>query len=179
MPTRLDSLAAHLSAKQTALLGLCGGLISAVGCLAELPLHAAKLHHPNTAFWLWAATGFALMLLGFAIAMFARSELESGIANDRWPDTEVESLRNLVRAPVAMAIPFALFIAMVGLILISRRNTPIFWACFILIQTFTQLSYATRRPPETPSRWLSTSTARWPDEISSLAPIQSQHWGNR
>ncbi len=183
MPTRLarltDRLAAHLSAKQTAAVCLCGGLISATGCLAELLMRSAKPHHPNTAFWIWTAISFALMILGFAIAFFARSEIESGIANDRWPEAEVQSLRNLARSPFAMAICVALFIAMTALLVVHPRYTSAFWACFILLQIFSQLSWATRPPPATPTSWLGASTARWQDETASLAPIQSNHWGSR
>jgi drug/metabolite transporter (DMT)-like permease len=184
MPTRpnrfAERLAAKLSAKQTAALCLCGGLISASGCLAVLPLHTARHHHTDTAFWIWAGIGVSLMILGFAILFFARNELESGIATNRWPEAEIESLRNLTQSPFSTAVVFALFLAMIALLVISRRSsTPAYWSCFILVQAITQLSMATRAPRETPTTWLGASNTRWSDDTASLAPIQSEHWGNR
>ena len=179
MPTRLDRLAAHLSAKQTAALCICGGLVSASGCLAELPIRPARLHHPHIAFWLWTVAAFGLMIFGFVITVFARSELESGIANDRWPANQIESLRNLVSKELVVWCGIAALIAMFLLFIFNPHLSPIYWAFFILNQSLAQLSFATRGPRDSATTWIGISTARWPDDTQALAPIQSNHWGQR
>jgi uncharacterized membrane protein HdeD (DUF308 family) len=178
MSAPLDRIAAHLSAKQTAALCLCGGLIAASGFLAMTPMRAAKHHHPNTGFWVCAAAGFLLILIGYGIVFFAKSQLENGIAAERWPDDEIESLRNLLKSPLTLGCNIALFIAMVAFFLFDRRNNPAGWACFVLSQAISQLSFATRRPRDN-DPFRPPSIATWPGDTHSLAPIQSQHWGER
>ena len=167
MARRINLSAAQLSAMQTATLSCIGGLIAASGFLAEFPTTAHR-HVHDGAFWFWVWTTFTLMVGGYALAIIAGSDIQNGIAAQRWPDSEISRLRKLLNSPIANALTIAFLVGLV-VALFGQRYRPIFWSFFALNQTLLHLRNSTREPPT------KTPGPTW----TNLAPLQSQHWGER
>jgi hypothetical protein len=164
--------ALNLSAKQTAALCILGGLIAAGGFLVGIPVHTTSLHHPHsTSSLLWVASVFTTVVLGITLSLFANSSLENGIVAARWSDQEIESLRTLLNSRPSNILNItlvALVVAFVVMAIPSPHLYPIFWACFILSQSFSWMRNTVRRQ--------ASSTNRQPT-WSNLAPLRSDHWG--
>ena len=168
MARRIDLSAAHLSAMQTAALACAGGLIAACGTLVEFPVAVHKHGHHGT-IWPWAVAMMTLFIGGYAVMLFAAVDLESGIAAERWPDREIERVRSLLKSRTVIFLSFAFFIGLL-LTFATQRYRPLGWGLFALGQTLYQLQIRTREP--------SSNTPAQPT-WTNLAPLQSQHWGER
>src|ERR1700677_202557 len=162
----------NLSAKQTAGLCVLGGLIAAGGFLTEIPAHAISVHHSHgSSTYFGVAAVVTTVVLGIALALFANSSLENGIAAARWNDQEIESLRAILNSRPSNFLNIALLALMVASLVIgilSPHRYPIFWAFFILSQSINWMRNATRRKASSP-----THEPSW----SNLSPLRSNHWG--
>ncbi len=107
------------------------------------------------------------MISGFSIAYLSASDLESGIANERWPEDEINSVRARIESPLATAFALALFSVYLVFALFSHRFRMIWFSPFILLQTLNFLRSSVR---------LRSKAVREP-KWSSLAPLTSNHWG--
>jgi len=165
----------HLSANQTAALACIGACVAGSAYLIEFPLSAARAHGHHGAFWPWALTMFALLIGGGAVALLAVLDLESGIAAQRWNDSEIERLRAVCSSRLYTALSIAVFIGAVALFISSLAIAPMHnhslgWALYFPGLILLQLRNATRLKPE--------SAVRQPT-WESLRPLQSSHWGER
>jgi hypothetical protein len=162
----------HLSAAQTALLAASGGLVSALGFLT-MYLAPGKGHHHSWPFVVIVATNLCMVVGGYAISFKAEVSLASGIANGRWSEEDVESIRAKLSGPLwtgltGLLLGVALFI-LFAQALRNWHSQPLPWAFIVLGQSLTRLRGAVRKPrPSKPG--LSWRT---------LAPIRSEHWGER
>jgi hypothetical protein len=165
--------APYLSAAQTAGLCLLGGLLAALGFLLGLPEHATRFFHPHGApATLWAVTLLATVILGIGLSLFAISSLGNGIAAARWSDQEISTLRSRLTSRPSNLLYLALLALMVVFLVLSIRSShlyPVYWALFILTQTVIWLRNTLRRQASRP-----THDSTW----SSIAPLQSDHWGH-
>jgi hypothetical protein len=156
----------QLSAAQLAALCGLGGVIAASSFFVlfnpwTVPHHRPPHFTPLLILWL------ILILIGGVIAFRSASSLESGIANERWPEAEIDSLRTLNRSRTANVITFALLIGFVALAFPSARFRPLGWSLLLLLQTLNFLR-AHIPPKPTPPR-----DSPW----TNLSPIRSEHWG--
>ncbi len=156
----LDSL----SAPKLAILGGAGNasvLLAAVAAFAGL----SRGFIGNTSCWTFAVVGYALM-------MVAERRLRQGIADERWPDGELEPLRRFVDRPLLKAARVVLTIPMlVASGFLPGRNA----GALVLLGIFSlgykaDVKAALTRPKPAPPRV---------DWTSAAAPIQSEHWGER
>jgi hypothetical protein len=111
---------------------------------------------------------------GVVISLFAASDLENGIAAERWSQSEIDTVRNFFMSRWTMVITIGIFI--VGLIvsvlfLFRVWNHPnhLGFAFLFMGQTFVGLLRAVKQP------LLASPKPR----LNSSAPLQSQHWGGR
>ena len=107
------------------------------------------------------------MLAGFSIAYLAASNLESGIATERWPENEINDVRARLLSPLTTVLALALFAAYLVLAFFNHRYRIVWFPPFILLQTlaFLRSSVGLRSTPPHESKW------------SQLSPIRSEHWG--
>jgi hypothetical protein len=165
----------HLSANQTAAVACIGGIVAASAYLIEFPMSAARAHGHHGAFWPWAVIMFTLLIGGGAIALLACLDLESGVAAQRWSDSDIDRLRALFNSRLFKALGIGLFIGAVALFIVphtipSMHNSPSGWSLYFLGLILLQLRNATRLKPESAER-----QPTW----ESLRPLQSSHWGER
>jgi MFS family permease len=161
-----------LSATQTALLAASGGPVSALGFLT-LYLAPGKGHHHSWSFFAILAMGLGLVVCGYVISFKAEESLASGIANERWNGQDVESIRaKLSGSLFTVSIGLLLGAGLCVLVAQMFRNwhsQPLAWVFLVLVQGLTRLRSAAL-PPRA-----SSSGPTW----TTLAPIRSDHWGER
>ena len=100
------------SAAQLAALSCLGGIIAA-GSFFALFNPWTPPHHRPPHFTALLALQLVLLLAGGFIAFRSANSLESGIANERWPEAEVDALRKMSRSSIANIVSFALIIGAV------------------------------------------------------------------
>jgi hypothetical protein len=153
------------SAAQLAALGVLGGLIAVASFFVTFnPLIAP--HHTPPHFAALLALQLVMLIAGGVIAFRSAISLESGIANERWPEAEVDSLREISRSPIANIMTFALLIGFVLLGIVFPRFRPAGWSLYVLLITLNFLRSQVGRKPG-PAR-----DYKW-----THSPIQSDHWG--
>ena len=156
------------SAAQLAALSVLGGVIAA-GSFFVLSNPWIAPHHTPLHFTALVILQLFLLIAGGLIAFRAATSLESGIANERWPEAEVDSLRKISRSSLANIISFALIIGFVLLAIVFSRFRPAGWSLYVLLLTLNFLRSQLRRKPGT------ASESKW----ANLSPIRSEHWGQR
>jgi MFS family permease len=160
---RLDS---PLSAAQLAALSLLGGLIAAGSVFLLISPLAGSAHHASHLWWAFVLVA-ALVISGLTIAYLSASGLESGIANDRWPEDEINSVRARIQSPLATAFALALFAAYLVLAFFTHRFPLMWFSPFIVLQTLNFLRSSVRL----------RSTADHEPKWNQLSPLRSDHWG--
>jgi MFS family permease len=156
----------HLSAAQLAAFSLLGGLIGSSAFFLLISPLVGGGQHPSDLWWAFVIAA-CLMLAGFSIAYLAASNLESGIATERWPENEINDVRARLLSPLTTALALALFAAYLVLAFFNHRYRIVWFPPFILLQTLTFLrsSVRLRSTPPHESKW------------GQLSPIRSEHWG--
>jgi ABC-type transporter Mla maintaining outer membrane lipid asymmetry permease subunit MlaE len=156
----------QLSAAQLAALSGLGGVIAAGSFFATFNPWTLP-HHTPPHFTALFALQIVLLLAGGVIAFRSATSLESGIANQRWPEAEIDSLRTLSQSPIANILSVALLIGFVLLAIIFPRFRPAGWSLYLLMLTFNFLRSNIRRKPGL------APESKW----AHLSPIRSEHWG--
>ena len=156
----------QLSAVQLAALSGLGGIIAASSFFALFNPWIPPHHRPPYFAGLFTLQ-LVLLLAGGFIAFRSATSLESGIANERWPEAEIDRLRAISRSRIANIISFALITGFVLLAIIFPRFRPAGWSLYLLLITLNFLrSKLGRKPgPAGESKW------------ANLSPIRSEHWG--
>ncbi len=156
----------HLSAAQLAALSIVGGLIAAVSFFATFNSSTLPHHRPPH-FTALLALQLVLLLAGGFIAFRSANSLESGIANERWPEAEVDALRKMSRSSIANIVSFALIIGFILLSIVFHQFSPAGWALYVLViaLNFLRAKLARKPGPARESKW------------ANLSPIRSEHWG--
>jgi hypothetical protein len=154
------------SAAQLAALSVLGGLIAAGSFFATFNSWTLP-HHRPAHFTALFALQLLLLLAGGLIAFRSANSLESGIANERWPEAEIDRLRALSQSTIANIITFALFIGFILVAVVFPRFRPAGWSLYVLSLTLNFLrSHIRPKPGPAPeSKW------------AHLSPIRSEHWG--
>jgi hypothetical protein len=157
----------NLSARQTVALSILGALVASAGFILPIPQHGHE-----SPLWL-IATMFALIIAGFAISFYASTDLESGLANQRWPEDEIASTRAILSSSLVTAATLLCVTAAMILVLSARSTRPIGWALLVFGQSLTRLQ-AAAKPPRTnhPTHYV-------PPNWTNFSPIHSDHWGER
>jgi hypothetical protein len=156
----------QLSAVQLAALSGLGGVIAA-SSFFTLSNPWIPPHHRPPHFVALFILQLVLLLAGGFIAFRSATSLESGIANERWPEAEIDSLRKISRSSIANIITFALIIGFILLAIVLPRFRPAGWSLYILLITLNFLR-AQIRPKPGPA-----PESKW----AHLSPIRSEHWG--
>jgi len=156
----------QLSAAQLAALSGLGGLIAAGSFFATFNFWTPP-HHTPPHFTARFILQLSLLLTGGFIAFRAANSLESGIANQRWPEAEIDSLRKMSQSTIANIITFALFIGFILLAIVLPRFRPAGWSLYLFSVTFNFLRSQIRRKPGP------APESKW----ANLSPIRSEHWG--
>jgi hypothetical protein len=119
----------------------------------------------------WIALGIAFLAAGIYLVFKAKTELESGIANQRWPEAQVERLRSIVNSPTVTIVFVAFMLAYVSMVFQHNSFRHIAWGFYWPAQAITQLRFACKEPkPQGPFERLDWKT---------IPPLQSEHWGER
>jgi hypothetical protein len=146
------------------LLAVVGCLITSILFLAPGPRDPYDIHRVAA-----VLIGLGIFATGAFLALKSTTDLRNGVENERWPESQIEPFRRHFESPVYTAVSIALLIAYALLAIGSKRFRAEGWACFLFLQTISQLRIAFRRPrPTTPS-------IQW----RNSAPIHSDHWGQR
>ena len=103
---------------------------------------------------------------------WASYTLRKAIRNDRWPEDALTPIRRVIHHPGWVASMGLLLVAMVWFLAGDRHHRAYFWIIFLLLQTQTQIASAFAPSPV--SR-LPAAGRDW----SSIAPLNSTHWGER
>lgn len=114
--------------------------------------------------------GFGIFAVGALLALKSTTDLRNGVENEQWPESRIEPFRRRVQSPLYTALTIALFIAFVLFEFLVKRNLRgEGWACFLFLQTLSQIGIAFRRPRAKipPVQW------------NNFTPIHSDHWGER
>ena len=156
----------HLSAAQLAALSGLGGVIAASSFFALFNPWTVP-HHTPPHFTALFTFQLVLLLGGGVIALRSATSLESGIANNRWPEAEIDSLREISQSSIANLITFALIIGFVLLAIVLPRFRPAGWSLYVLMMTLNFLRSQIRRKPGP------APESKW----ANLAPLRSEHWG--
>lgn len=156
----------QLSAAQLAALSCLGGIIAASSFFA-LSTPRAILYSRPAHFIALFTLQLVLLLAGGLIAFRSATSLESGIANDRWPQEEVDALRKMSQSSIANIITFALITGFVLLGIIFPRFRPAGWSLYALLLSLNFLR-SSIRPKPSPAR-----ESQW----ANLSPVHSEHWG--
>jgi hypothetical protein len=135
-----------LSAAQLAAVSGLGGLIAASSFLVLDNPWIGPTHHTRH-FSALFSLGLVMLVAGGVLALRSATNLESGIANERWPEAQIDSLRKLSRSRAATILTFALLIGFAALSLFTQRFSPIGWSLFLLSITLNALR--THIPPFT------------------------------
>jgi hypothetical protein len=156
----------NLSAAQLAALSGLGGIVAASSFFATFNPWTLPHHRPPHFTALFTLQLVALLAGGF-IAFRSATSLESGIANERWPEAEIDSLRKMSRSSIANIISFALITGFILLGIVLPRFRPAGWSLYVLLITLNFLrSHIRPKPGPAPeSKW------------AHLSPIRSEHWG--
>jgi hypothetical protein len=115
---------------------------------------------------------FFLFFAGAAILMLmAESRFRDGIQNGIWSEEELAPLRAVFTSPWMTAFSVAGLIAFITVMFLAPHPyRGLGWSLFIVNQSLMRLQMAFRRKtPKNPA----------PPTWSGLAPIQSEHWGER
>jgi hypothetical protein len=155
----------QLSAAQVAALSVLGGLIAASSFFVTFDPWAP--HHHLSHFTALLSLQLFLLVAGGLIAFLSATSLESGIANQRWPEAEIDSLRALSKSTIANIISFALIVGFVLLAIIFHQFSPAGWSLYFLVITLNFLRAKLARKPGT------APESKW----ANLSPIRSEHWG--
>jgi hypothetical protein len=156
----------QLSATQLATLSVLGGLIAAGSFFATFNPWTLP-HHTPPHFTTLLALQLVLLLSGGFIAFRSATSLESGIANQRWPEPEIDRLRETFQSPIANIITFSFFIGFILLAIVFPRFRPAGWSLYLFTLTFNFLRSNIRRKPGP------APESKW----ANLAPLRSKHWG--
>ena len=146
-------------------------LLAFVGCVITSILFlapkawAAQNTHRVAAF----LVGFGIFAAGALLALKSTTDLRNGVENERWPESQIEPFRRHFQSPLYTALSIALLIAYTLLVLVSRRFRGEGWACFLFLQTLSQIRSAFRRPR------VKIPPVQW----NNFSPIHSDHWGER
>jgi hypothetical protein len=155
----------HDSPAKFVLLAVVGCLIASILFLAPEPRDAYDTHRV-AAFLI----GFGIFAAGAFLALKSTTNLRNGVENQRWPDSQIEPFRRHFESPAYTALSIALFIAFVLFEFLFRRSLGgEGWACFLFLQTLSQIRIALKRPRE------KISPVQW----NNFSPIHSDHWGER
>jgi len=150
---------------QLAWLTIAGGLTQ--GSIFLLP--GFRHHHA-----LWLSAGAALVLLagGATIMLKSVSALKNGVQNQHWPPEEIDPLRSICESPWFVTLIVVLFVAWGVLFLAFGHGIQrsIGWSFYMPAQALAQLSSAFR---------LKASQDRKPIDWHNVAPLKSEHWGER
>lgn len=115
--------------------------------------------------------GIAVFAVCAFLSLKCVSTLRNGIENKRWPESQVEPLRNHFDQPLYTILSLALFVAFTLLEFATKHYRGEGWVCYLVLQTISQLRIALKRPiPTTPG-----PLADW----RNFGPIRSDHWGQR
>jgi hypothetical protein len=156
----------QLSAAQLAALSVLGGLVAAGSFFVTFNPWTPP-HHTPPHFIALLAIQLVLLVAGGLIAFRAATNLESGIANQRWPEPEIDRLRKVSRSPIANIISFALIIGFVLLAIIFHHFSPAGWSLYIFVISLNFLRAKLARKPG------AAQESKW----ANLSPIRSEHWG--
>jgi hypothetical protein len=156
----------QLSATQLAALSVLGGLLAAGSFFATFNPWILP-HHTPLHFTALLALQIVVLLAGGFLSFRSATSLESGIANERWPEAQIDSLRAISRSPITNNLTFALIAGFVVLAIIFPRFRPAGWSLYVLLITLNFLrSKLTRKPgPAGDPKW------------ANLSPLRSDHWG--
>jgi hypothetical protein len=158
----------NLSPRQTIALSVFGATLAAVGFILPIP----QRHGHDTPAWL-LATMLTLIVVGFAISFYASIDLESGLQNERWPESEIASTRALLNSSLITAATLLCVLAAILFMYVSRSTRPIGWAFLLFSQSLTRLQTAAKPPRST------HPTSYIPPNWNNFSPIHSDHWGER
>jgi hypothetical protein len=155
----------QLSAAQLAALSGLGGLLAASSFFVLFNPWTVPPHHPPhfTALFFFFLT---LLLSSGLLSFRSATGLESGIASERWPEAEIDSLRELARSSTANILTVALLVGFVLAFFVFPRFKAFGWSLYLLLIWLNFLRSQLRRTP-------APNEAKW----TNLAPIQSNHWG--
>ena len=116
---------------------------------------------------------FLCVVIGYLGMLWASYTLRQDVRNERWPEDILAPFRRVTDHPLWKIGMGLLFVAMcVVVALQDRHHRTWFWAVFFLLQAQTQISNAFARP-RTPRG--SGARIDW----SKVAPLRSEHWGER
>jgi archaellum biogenesis protein FlaJ (TadC family) len=156
---------ANLSPMQLACLALSGSFAPSIAFW--LPIMPGSNHRDA-----WSILGVVLFATGILFLFRVPPELESGIANRRWPESQVEKLRSILNSRAITIVLFMLLIACVVMVFLPQRSfRRVTWAFMLPVQSLSLLRLACKEPkPQGPFERL---------DWKSIPPLQSQHWGER
>ena len=148
-------------------------LLSVLGCLvASIDFFVPWPGRHSSLFGASLFLGFAVFAAGAILSLKFTSDLRHGVENQDWPESQIEPLRKHLESPWYTALSIALLVAFVLFAIFIKRFRGESWACYLFVQTVSQLRMAVRRPlSRTPSGPLTG--------LHSLTPIHSDHWGQR
>jgi hypothetical protein len=147
-------------------------MLAFTGCLITSALFLFPqvwvIHHHRAAALL---IGFGIFAVGALLALRSTTDLRNGVESEHWPESQIKPFRRFARSPLFTAIGIALFVALVLLEFIFKgRLRGEFWACFLFLQTLSQVGLAFKRRPAAKQ-----PAVQW----NNLSPIRSDHWGER
>jgi hypothetical protein len=159
----------HLTPAQLVLVSLFSFVISAADLSLIRFAHTTDGHACID--WIPFLLIFGGFVLGIVVSLYVISSLKNGIANQQWPEKQIEPLRSVLASWYTNALLVVLLVAYGVLWLVYPKYRATGLACFVLMQVLAQLRTAVRRPSAKPSNLI----AGWRD----LSPIHSDHWGHR
>jgi hypothetical protein len=119
----------------------------------------------------WITLGIALFVVSIILPFKVRTELESGIANQRWPEAQVQQVRSLLNSSAAVSLMVVFLIAYATLALQHGKARHVAYCFYLPILAIGQLAAAAKEPkPKGPFERL---------DWKSIPPLQSSHWGER
>lgn len=144
-------------------------LLTILGSVLSCTLFLLPAPHSHSAFN--AALIFALALFAGGTILWLKSvsRLKNGVENELWPESQIEPLRMHLESPYYSLLSIALLVAYVLFQFLFKHLRTESWACFLLLQTISQLRISLRRPR------IKAPPVIW----RNFAPIHSEHWGER
>jgi hypothetical protein len=157
----------HSSPAQLALLNILGSLLT-IGAMLMLALFRA----PAVPILPIAISSFVCLIAGCAISFIANSHLKNSILHGRWTEEELASLQTTAQWPLWTPLCLALCMFAFGFMIFGGHAYRGLGYAFLLpAQAISQLRQALfPRHPAAPGASILHS---------QLAPIHSEHWGER
>lgn len=112
------------------------------------------------------------VVIGMLGMYWASYTLRECVQNERWPPESITPFRRAVDHPIWKCVMVLLVFAMLLILIQAEHHRGYFWCVFFLLQTQTQIGSAFVRPRR-------TGDAHAGIDWSKMAPLTSDHWGER